>query len=288
MIEDIKNSLTTSGYCIIPNILSREEIDYAKQLFYDWQQTIPNHDKLHNIIDPHGIYKFHEAGHQRHAWYLRTRPQIIDIYKQLWNTDDLIVSFDGSCYIPKNLSKKDTIWTHTDQAPNSKEFKCYQGFVSLTDNVERTLIVYEGSHLLHNTYFEERNIKSSKNWHKIDPLYLSDLVDSKRVLDVPAGSLVLWDSRTFHQNQYGLPDSEERIVQYVCYFPRNHEKNTKAIQKKREKYFNEKRTTTHWPCPVAVNGLQPQTYGDKSKQIDYSSLQPIHLEDMMVEIQKLI
>ena len=34
----------------------------------------------------------------------------------------------------------------------------------------------------------------------------------KVVLNIPAGSLVLWDSRTFHQNQYGKPNSEERIV----------------------------------------------------------------------------
>jgi len=76
---EIKQSLLEKGYCIIPNVLSNEDIDEGKKLFYDWQKTIPNHDKLHNLIDPHGIYKFHEVGHQEHAWFIRTRPQIIDI-----------------------------------------------------------------------------------------------------------------------------------------------------------------------------------------------------------------
>ena len=54
--------------------------------------------------------------------------------------------------------------------------------------------------------------------------------DLRRVLHVPAGSLVIWDSRTFHQNQYGAPNSEERLVQYVCFLPKNHPKNTKNMK----------------------------------------------------------
>ena len=96
---DISAELATKGYCVVPNVLSEDEITEAKQLFYNWQKTIPNHDKVHNVIDPHGIYKYHQAGHQEHAWYIRTKPQIIDIYKKLWNCDELVVSFDGSCYI---------------------------------------------------------------------------------------------------------------------------------------------------------------------------------------------
>ena len=48
-------------------------------------------------------------------------------------------------------------------------------------------------------------------------------------LQVPAGALVIWESRVFHQNQYGTPESEERLVQYVCYLPRNHPKNTNSM-----------------------------------------------------------
>ena len=170
-----------------------------------------------------------EAGHQRHAWFIRTRPQVQDVFKKLWETDELIVSFDGSCYIPKALQKADNIWTHTDQAPAFKGLKCYQGLVTLTSNKERTLVVYEGSHLLHQPYFEERGQNHKNNWNLIETEYLEEIQDKKRVLNIPGGSLVLWDSRTFHQNQYGKPGSEERLVQYVCYFPKNHPKNTTAM-----------------------------------------------------------
>ena len=110
----------------------------------------------------------------------------------------------------------------------------------------------------------------------------------KRILEVPAGSLVLWDSRTFHQNQYGESESEERMVQYVCYLPKKHPLNSKAMQKKRLKYFQEQRTTSHWPYPIKVNGLQPRTYGDNSKNIDYTTLIKPNLDKYMGIIKTLI
>ena len=285
---NVLSEIQTKGYCVIPNVLSKEEIDYAKRSFYEWQKTVPNHDVMHNTVDPHGIYKFHEVGHQRHAWYIRTRPSVQSVFKEIWDTDDLICSYDGSCYIPKSCKKKDKFWIHTDQAPNSKGFKCIQGFVTLTDNSERTFVLYEKSHLFHEEYFKSKGITGTKNWNLIDTDTLEQMKEQRRVLHIPAGSLVLWDSRSFHSNQYGKPNSEERIVQYVCYLPRNHPKNTETIQRKRRKYFIERRTTSHWPAPVYVNGKQPQTYGDDSKKIEYADLVPPKLDDLMSEIEKLI
>lgn len=267
-IEELKEN----GYTIIPNVLNDSEVAEATKLFFNWKNSIPDIDKLHSIINPHGIFKFHQIGHQEHAWYIRTRPKIIEIFKQIWNTEELVVSFDGSCYIPKNFNKKDNTWTHTDQAPNAVGEKCFQSFVSLTKNENTTIVLYEKSNHMHEKYFSERNIKDSKNWHLIDIEYLKSIEHYKKILSVNPGDLVIWDSRTFHQNQYGGKYSEERIVQYICYLPKNHPLNTENQQKKRLKYFNELRTTSHWPYPLKVNSLQPQTYGDKSKLIDYSML----------------
>ena len=284
----IKASLETNGYVIIPNILTPTEIDEYKKLHEQWRTTIPYHDKLHNSIDPHGIYKFHEAGHQRHSWLIRTNTKVQDVFKYLWNCEKLISSFDGSCYISKDTSKVDKLWTHTDQAPNREGLACYQGLVALTSNKERTLVVYENSHLMHHLHFKSKGINNSKNWQLIDKETLGSMSSLKRVLEVPAGALVLWDSRTFHQNQYGAPNSEERVVQYVCYLPDTHKQNTPSMKTKRLKYFYDRRTTSHWPTPISVNGLQPQTYGDTSKFIDYTKLVPPHLEDLNQAIMDLL
>ena len=78
------------------------------------------------------------------------------------------------------------------------------------------------------------------------------------------------------------------MTQYVCYLKRNHEKNTEAMTKKRVKYFKERRTTTHWPAPIRVNGLQPRTYGMTERTIDYEQLIEPKLDDLMDKIIKLL
>ena len=153
----------------------------------------------------------------------------------------------------------------------------------MTENKERTLVVYEGTHLLHEQYFKDRNIESDNNWQILEKKYVDSISHLKKVLHVPAGGLVLWDSRTFHQNQYGKPESEERIVQYVCYIPRDHIKNTLYNQNKRIKYFKERRTTSHWPAPIKLVPLQPNDF-----EIDYRTLPFSNLNDLMDKIEDLI
>ena len=285
------NKLKSNGYIVIENALTPEELLIAKTSYMDWlvsdQQILDKHKK----IDPHYIFKFMEAGHQWHSWYIRTRPGVQKAFKEIWKTDELVTSFDGSCYMPSVLKARETSWTHTDQCPNNSEFTCVQGIVALTDNEERTLIVYEKSHLMHKIYMDEYKLKGTKNWIKIesDFLNLNLIQNQKRILKVKAGSLVLWDSRIFHQNCIGTPEcKEERIVQYVCFLPKNNPKNNKKIREKRLEYFKNKRTTSHWPYPIHVNGKQPHTYGDESMLIDYNSLKLVDLSDLEDEIYKII
>jgi len=287
-IKAIKKELIDNGVVIIKDILSNEEVDKRKKEFYEWMNETPGFYKIHKKVDPHGISKFHQSGHTKPGWEIRLNKKIQYIYKQLWKTDELSVSFDGFCHIPKDCKKQDNIWTHTDQAPNAKGLKCYQGFVALTTNKERTLRVYKKSHLLHEKYFKEKNIVSSKNWQLIDKEYLETIKENKCNLEIEKGSLVLWDSRVFHQNQYGKPNSEERIVQYVCYLPKNNKLNSESQKKKKLKYYKELRTTSHWPYPIKVNSLQPRTWGDDSLKIDYDKLPKPDLKDMEKEILKLI
>ena len=285
--------LEENGFAIVEGVLNEDEIKNALEMFHSWRKSVPDLDFQHNVLDPHGIYKFHEVGHQRHAWYIRTRPNVKKAFSDLWGSDDLITSYDGSCYLPAETKKKDKLWTHTDQGSPSggeiDELKCFQGFVALTSNKHRTFTCYKKSHKLHALYFKEQGLKIKSNWNKIDKDYLDRIEDQKLVLEVPAGALVLWDSRTFHQNQYGPPDcNEERIVQYVCMLPRSHTENTKTNQSKRMKYFEERRTTSHWPCPLKVNGKQGRTFGDDRKLIDYEKLQKVELDDMIEDIMKLV
>jgi ectoine hydroxylase-related dioxygenase (phytanoyl-CoA dioxygenase family) len=272
---DWKDSLKTLGYAVIP-VLTESEVRQGYDMFQKWRiaNSIP--------VASHGVLKHYRVGHTGFAWWCRTRPVIIDVFKDLWQNPDLIVSYDGACYLPPNLSRRNSNWLHVDQAPKDPHFKCVQGFVAFTNNREATLTLVPGSHLFFGGYMESKQLSHATPWQKVD----YDLSQTIRV-KVNAGDLVLWDSRVFHQNTYS--SAEERLVQYLCYIPRY--KATKKDLEKRQKYFQQKRTTSHWPSPIRVNSLQPQVYGRKELLIDYATLEDPDsslLLDLENSIKKLI
>ena len=65
-------------------------------------------------------------------------------------------------------------------------------------------------------------------------------------------------------------------------------KYTKSQQKKKIEYFKTLRTTSHWPYPVKVNSLQPQTYGNQDLLIDYDSLPKPNLDKYLDIIKTLL
>ena len=294
-ITDIRTQLDVYGFAIVTDVLSAHEVNRATTLMQQWQATVPDYSWIHSNLDPHGVHKFHQVGHQAFAWDIRTNRSVRHVFAGLHGVADadngLVASFDGSCYIAADCAKTDNCWLHTDQAPKLLGRRCIQGFVSLTTNTSdgATFVCVPGSHLLHRDYFVANGLADgSSNFQKIERRHVEALNPTQRVaLDVPAGSLVLWDSRTFHQNQYGTA-AEERRVQYVCYLPKDDPGNTEAMRAKRRQYLADKRTTSHWPYPLRVNGLQGQTFGNARRKIDYGALVEPDLGPYMAEIAKLV
>jgi hypothetical protein len=271
--------LREKGYTIVPGVFSKEKVQKARDLFFHWIKSAPDVFRHHLHSSFQGLMKFGEVGHQKHAWFIKTDPDVQRVFKDLWKTEDLVTGFDGTCWIPEDWMSEDVCWTHTDQSASAKGLTCIQGFVSLTDNVERSFVVYEGSHLLHEPYMKQNGFTGARNWRLIDKTYLETIQSTRKVLTVRAGDMVLWDSRTFHQNQFGTR-YEERLVQYVCYLPKHHPSNTPGMQRTRKKYYEKRRSTSHWPYPLMVNAAQPQD--------QILTVTPADLSEYEEEIQKLL
>lgn len=286
--------LEDNGYTVVPNVYNQKEIEEYWKEFNKWKNSIQNLDYYHSIIDYHGIFKYFQVSHQRFAWLARTNPKILNIFKKIWETNELVCSFDGCCYYPTEIDEEPSYWIHTDQSPQKKGVWCYQSFLSLTNNSERTFVLFKGTHKYHEDYFNTMNINNTSDWNIIEESYLDTYhKDKLEILDVSAGDLVIWDSRLFHQNTCGTPTcNEERLVQYLCYLPKNSLGNNTLQQNLRNQYFNELRTTNHWPYPMAPISDQPRTYNyyhpDNEIIINYNEIPKPQLDDLLPEIKKLL
>jgi ectoine hydroxylase-related dioxygenase (phytanoyl-CoA dioxygenase family) len=281
--EWIRHELKTNGYVLVPNVLTQQEVTEYKADFHHLMEKNQHMCELHPRIGVHGIFKFGPFAQSLMRSKIVTNDKVVGLFESLYGTRNLVTSQDGCAYIPSDAdAKTKSVWTHVDQAPSSyetvneadmtreKEYengkKCVQGFVALTTNEERTFRVYPKSHVETRKWFLRSGKTGTKNWHKLEREELEG--KEYKDLHVPAGSAVLWDSRSWHQNTNSAV-GEERLVVYVCMLPRENPLNTAKQAEKRLKYFETKRMTSHWPYTVHVNGEQPQTYGDETMLIDY-------------------
>jgi len=88
MLKEIEEK----GYTIVKGVFTKEKVNAASTLFYDWVKTVPETITRDTY---YGIIKTGEVGHQKHAWYVKTDPMVQAVFRELWNTDDLVTAFDA-------------------------------------------------------------------------------------------------------------------------------------------------------------------------------------------------
>ncbi len=119
--------LEEQGYCVIPQVLSISEAEILYQRVWhefiekawpncrmddrsNWKEVFPIHNKMGIFAGP--------AGQTQVMWDLRQDPRIVDVFAQIWNTQDLIVSMDGLSFMCPPEIREGYIesWPHVDQA----------------------------------------------------------------------------------------------------------------------------------------------------------------------------
>lgn len=290
VLQQVKKELDENGYSIVKGmILGTKAVDYRKQLvesiaFLHKEQKLDKEDpkKWKSKDMPfslHGIFKHYGVGHFPACIGIREEPNIYKTFAYLYQDDDLDVSLDGICYLPPNGRAEENV--HTDQAPlayikgvKKRDLRCYQGFMSLTHCGPKDggLVVYEKSHLGHQSFFEEQGkenltynwyIYSSTNKKKTCPPAGAEyLAKYKRVkVCCEPGDFVIWDSRLAHtvtpSKSYNY-----RMVSYVCMFPHKYA-DEKTIHMK-QKAVESHSTTSHWPnLNLTINPPMPPIWNKK-------------------------
>ena len=121
-----KTYLDNYGFVVIKDILDDETYtDLFTQFYLDWSNVTPNfnfHDvntwKPENspMMQDIGMITGYGLGHAKFQWGLRTNENILNIWRKLHNTNDLVVSYDGfSVFF--SPEQQPGVWLHVDQNP---------------------------------------------------------------------------------------------------------------------------------------------------------------------------
>ena len=318
-LQEISSSLANYGVAIVPNVLTAQECDEMKNNMWNYLEHVTQAFQTPmNRSDPstwkefkklwplHSmLLQYFSIGQSEFQWNLRQKPQILAIFAAIWNTtpENLLVSFDGaSFHFPPEVTQTGYLkktWYHSDQCFLRNNFECVQSWVTANDvhPGDATLSFLEGSNKFHLAFRQwkasqdpnsENLFKKAGDWYKLEtPEELNFYTQNNcaaKYIACPAGSLVLWDSRTIHcgtEAIQGRSNPNIRCVAYLCYTPRS--AATPASIAKRINAFQELRTTTHYPHKPILFGKTPRTYGQKMENIT-QILPPTNITSMGLKL----
>lgn len=207
------------------------------------------------------MYFAYASTHERFVWESRMEPKVQEAFSKLWETDELLCSFDGmNITLPRQKDLKWSPWPHCDQSHHRKGMQCVQGLLNFQPNGPKDggLIIMKCSSKLFDQFFSETREQDD---HEDKPpegsdfrdLFLSKEEDVQWFKDhgcemiktnLEPGDLALWDSRTMHYACFPQGD-RIRHVQYVCMTPAKFAKQKDLEQK--ATLFKRWHGTTHWP-----------------------------------------
>lgn len=209
------------------------------------------------VIEKSGILR--TAAHSEAMWAARLLPRVRESFEAIWNTSELLVSFDtasimfeGPCMptIPGTGLHNDASWHRTEL----RGFKAAQGMLLLTPQNISTggLVVVPRSHALHGLSEKRHGIVNGNAWLYPIPNDSPELSHLPRhVINAQAGDLILWDSRLAHgvvrpQRPPAIYETRQlRIAMYITMTPRRMASD-EALDK-RKCAFSQGLATGHWP-----------------------------------------
>ena len=263
--DDWRDELSANGYVVVKGAIPPERAQQYQQKAFEWlrsfdadldfeQPSTWSIDRL-PVQTKLNTYEHYAVVHERFMWEARMEPGVLEAFKKIWGTDELLVSFDSLNVTLPNLKPVRDPWPHVDQAPRKRGLHCVQGIINLSQAGpdDGSLVVIPGSHRLVEKFFDEKT--DPETWEWKDNRYFSEEdiswfeghgLQPLKVLAEP-GDLILWDSRTIHWGGEPEPGRSNtvRTVIYAAYAPAKLASEEAIKEKQKVFYLNG--ATTHWP-----------------------------------------
>lgn len=290
--DNILDKLHDNGIAVVKDVLNDKEIEEMNNGMWDNlefltknfeipinrnnKNTWINYEKLLPVKSM--LLQYWKIGHAQYVWNLRQNEKIVEIFSKIYEclNSELITSFDGVAYhLPNNNPitingyYNDDDWLHLDQSYSKPNFCCVQGFVTGKNILpgDATLTFLEKSNRYHKKIAETLNINRESDWNVMEERHLEFYTNNgckRKNIICPAGSMILWDSRTVHAGQQPLitrKKSNIRNIAYICMMPKLY--TTEDIIEKRISAFKEMRMTTHWATQCVLFPKTPRVYDEK-------------------------
>lgn len=128
---DWRDEFHKTGCVVIKDIISPERAKYYADKQIEWLKKFDlgfddknpetwTGDHL-PVSFKGGMYYGYGSTHEKFAWEARTEPAVVEIFEKLWETKELICSFDGfNVSMPNRKDITWSPWPHCDQNPERK------------------------------------------------------------------------------------------------------------------------------------------------------------------------
>ena len=268
-LQNLTNTLEEHGVAVLPNVFREVECEYVKNCTFEYLA------KNHGVKEPQDFERLHPVGGGIYHSYgislikevldMKTDERVENIFKTIWNGEDVTMSLDGINIGPPAIHLKPgnkfevPAGFHTDQSSLKREKCCVQAFLNLehTEDGDGCLSVLKGSHNFHAQFFDHFKLVVHKDWFLINQnhydWFISKGCEWVKIL-APKGSMILWDSRTIHKATTPMfnrvHEDRWRFVIYVCYTPARLQSD-EDTRKKKEAYVHNM-CTSHWPYNVRL------------------------------------
>ncbi|KAK3088110.1 hypothetical protein FSP39_014803 [Pinctada imbricata] len=257
--EKILAELESKGYVVIPGVVPRDECDKCIAEYKAWLAKFDEHGI--EFKQRRSVIQSYRVGHFAPSWRVRLKAKTV--FARVWGTEKLLSSIDGIAISQPpekeggEFRRERQDWLHLDQGAQRNGLHAYQGAVYLEEQTKDDYCfrVLEKSHKYHSEFFETfpRAIQKTARceFYKMDVTekkFYYDKGAELKYVPVPKGGIVLWDSRTVHDNN---PPARERtdpnrwrFVVFVSMTPAQWASND-DIRFKKDVYRN-MNLTAHW------------------------------------------
>lgn len=263
--SDILDELERNSFVVIPDVISNTECNKFIKEYREWYGNFKG-KRREFLRQRQSVVQNFWVGHLEASWKIRLK--VKPIFEKIWETTQLLTSVDGVAISappeeetegfnmknPEFRSETDS-WLHLDQGKSRVGRHAIQGAVYLetSSSDDYCFRVMKGSENYHREFLNKMrpNIEPNTTFIKLKPHEISWFEErgcETTFVEVPKGGMILWDSRTVHDN---LPPRRGRSSgnrwRHVCFVTMTPAKwaGPEDLEVKKRMY-NERLMSSHW------------------------------------------